>query len=40
MSSNFFDMNEFADEGIIGHMVEQVKIHYNKLFDKEKQEVK
>lgn len=30
-SSNFFDINTFAGEGNIGHMLEQVKIYKDKL---------
>ena len=30
---NFFDMNEFAGEGNIGHMVEQVKLQERELLD-------
>ncbi len=29
---NFFDMNKFAGEGNIGHMLQQVEINKNKLF--------
>lgn len=29
---NFFDLDKFAGEGNIGHMVQQVEIYKNKLF--------
>ena len=29
---NFFDMNKFAGEGNIGHMLEQAEIYKDKLF--------
>lgn len=29
---NFFDINKFAGEGNIGHMLEQVEIYKDKLF--------
>lgn len=29
---NFFDINRFAGEGNIGHMVQQVEIYKNKIF--------
>lgn len=29
---NFFDINKFAGEGNIGHMLEQAEIYKNKLF--------
>ena len=32
LSCNFFDMNLFAGEGNIGHILEQVKIREEKLF--------
>ena len=32
LSRNFFDMNLFAGEGNIGHILEQVKIREDKLF--------
>jgi len=32
LDHNFFDMELFAGEGNIGHMLEQVKIHENRLF--------
>lgn len=32
-NENFFDLDKFAGEGNIGHMIEQVKIYKNKLFD-------
>ncbi len=31
---NFFDMNKFAGEGNIGHMLQQVEINKNKLLKK------
>ncbi len=31
-NTNFFDMNKFAGEGNIGHMVEQVKFHLDYFF--------
>ncbi len=31
-TENFFDVNKFAGEGNIGHMVQQVEIYKNKLF--------
>ncbi len=30
-SDNFFDMNKYAGEGIVGHIVEQVKIYKQRL---------
>ena len=30
---DFFDMNKFAGEGNIGHMIEQVKLRERELFD-------
>ena len=35
LDHNFFDMNEFAGEGNIGHMLEQVKIRWNDIFKNE-----
>lgn len=32
---NFFDTSKFAGEGNIGHMVEQVKLYKNKIFNAE-----
>lgn len=32
---NFFDMSVFAGEGNIGHIMEHIKIHSNKIFDPE-----
>lgn len=29
---NFFDINKYAGEGNIGHMVQQVEIYKDKLF--------
>lgn len=29
---NFFDLTRFAGDGNIGHMIEQVKLHKNKIF--------
>lgn len=31
-SENFFDLNKYAGEGNIGHMLERVEIYKNKLF--------
>lgn len=31
-TENFFDVNKFAGEGNIGHMMQQVEIYKNKLF--------
>lgn len=31
-SENFFDLNKFAGEGNIGHMMQQVEINRNKIF--------
>ncbi len=33
---NFFDLDKFAGEGNIGHMVQQVEIYKNKLFQEDK----
>lgn len=33
MEQNFFDMSLFAGEGNIGHMVEQVKMNRNRLWE-------
>jgi len=33
LSHNFFDMNLYAGEGNIGHMLEQIKIYEKELFD-------
>lgn len=33
INSNFFDVTKFAGEGNIGHMLEQVKIHKEQLFN-------
>jgi len=33
VNSNFFDTNTYAGEGNIGHMIEQVKIYYNQIFN-------
>jgi len=33
LSHNFFDMNRYAGEGNIGHMLEQIKIYEKELFD-------
>ena len=30
-SENFFDMSKYAGEGIIGHIIEQVKLYKDKL---------
>jgi len=32
-NDDFFDMSRYAGEGIIGHIIEQVKIHRSKIFD-------
>ncbi len=32
LNENFFDVNKFAGEGNIGHMLHQVQIYKNKLF--------
>ena len=32
LNCDFFDMKEFAGEGNIGHMIEQVKISANRIF--------
>ena len=32
-NDDFFDMYRYAGEGIIGHIIEQVKIHRSKIFD-------
>ena len=32
-NENFFDMDKFAGEGNIGHMIEQVKFYKEKLFN-------
>ena len=34
-NDDFFDMNKYAGEGIIGHIIEQVKIHKDKIFNNE-----
>lgn len=31
-NENFFDVNKFAGEGNIGHMIKQVEIYKNKVF--------
>jgi len=31
VDDNFFNLNKFAGEGNIGHMIEQVKIHYDAV---------
>ncbi len=31
-NDNFYDLNKYAGEGNIGHMISQVKIHYDKIF--------
>lgn len=31
-NENFFDLDKFAGEGNIGHMLQQVEIHKDKLF--------
>ena len=33
LDCNFFDMEQFAGEGNIGHMIEQVKIRADRIFD-------
>jgi len=33
LSHNFFDMNLYAGEGNIGHMLEQIKIYEKELFN-------
>lgn len=30
INDNFFDMNKYADEGNIGHIIEEIKIDMNK----------
>ena len=30
LNNNFFDMNKYAGEGIIGHIIEEIKIELNK----------
>lgn len=30
---NFFDLEKFAGEGNIGHMIEQVKMYFNEIFE-------
>lgn len=30
---NFFDLEKFAGEGNIGHMIEQVRMYYNEIFN-------
>ncbi|MCL2773508.1 MAG: NUDIX domain-containing protein [Oscillospiraceae bacterium] len=35
LSQNFFDMNTYAGEGNIGHMIEQVKLYEKQIFDDE-----
>jgi len=35
LNHNFFDMNKFAGEGNIGHMLEHVKFNYDKIFKAE-----
>jgi 8-oxo-dGTP diphosphatase len=32
LDENFFDMNKYAGEGNIGHIIEQVKIYRDRLF--------
>lgn len=39
LNDNFFDMDRFAGEGNIGHMVAQVDMYWEKLFG-EKQAMK
>lgn len=33
ISKNFFDMEKFAGEGNIGHIMEHVKLHEREIFD-------
>ena len=33
LHQDFFDINKFAGEGNIGHMIEQVKLRERELFD-------
>ncbi len=33
ISENFFDMEKFAGEGNIGHIMEHVKLHEREIFD-------
>ena len=32
-NENFFDMNQFAGEGNIGHMLQQAELYKKQLFD-------
>lgn len=34
LDSNFFDLDKFAGEGIVGHIMEQLKIYSGELLDR------
>lgn len=39
-NENFFNMDKFAGEGNIGHMIEHVNLHKEKLFSREEDTIK